>query len=304
MKPCLFAIPALLGLAVAAPALAQQLPTVAQAQAADTRQGSYFDAYGSTIFYQVSGSGTPLVLIHGYPLSGALFSYQQAALSSRFTVITLDLPGFGKSSPAVGGNGSPALYARYVLALMDHLNLPKAIIGGHSMGGIITEELYREAPSRFSGMILIDTVAQAAPIVEQAEWAGYAIQSARQGVPSVLPNIVPMLLTGNTLLTQPAAGTAIQDIIAEASESGMVIGAEALALRPDYTSLLSTIAVPALVVEGVDDGVYPFPIAQAIQTSIPGSTLSLIPNAAHVSIFEQPDAANQAITAWANASQL
>lgn len=187
MKPFLFAVPTLLGLAVAAPALAQQLPTVALAASADTRQGNYFDAYGSRIFYQVSGTGTPMVLIHGYPLSGALFSYQQAALAARFTVITLDLPGFGKSSPTVGANGSPALYARNVLALMDHLNLQKAIVGGHSMGGIITQELYREAPSRFSGMILIDTVAQAAPIIEQAEWAGYGIQSVRQGVRRFFP---------------------------------------------------------------------------------------------------------------------
>ena len=68
-----------------------------------------------------------------------------------------------------------------------------------------------------------------------------------------------MLLTGNTLLTNPAIGTALDAIIDEASVSGMQTGAETLALRPDYRPLLPTIAVPTLVLEGVDDGVYAYP---------------------------------------------
>lgn len=302
MKPAFLALTALLGAAPIAQAVAQE-PTHAQAVAADTRQGNFFYHDGVKTFYQVTGSGTPLVLIHGYPLSGALFMYQQAALSSRFTVITLDLPGYGQSS-ALSGRASTAYYAHTVLSLLDNLQIDKAIIGGHSMGGLITQELYREAPNRFAGMILIDTVSMAAPIVEQAEWTGYGIQGTTKGVSSILPNIVPMLLTGNTLLNTPAVGTAIEDIIAEASVKGIQGGAETLALRPDYRFLLPQIAVPTLILEGVDDGVYAFPIAQQIQAAIKGSTLTLIPNAAHVSIFEQPDAANQAIANWATASGL
>lgn len=306
MKRLALALSSLLGVAPFATALAQSAapPNQQQAQAADTRQGSTFNAYGSQIFYQVSGSGTPLVLIHGYPLNGGLFAYQQAGLAARFQVITLDLPGFGKSSPIVGGVGSTAIYARYVIALLDHLGIQKAIIGGHSMGGIITQEVYREASNRFAGMILIDTISQPASIIEHSEWAGFGVQATRQGVPSVLPNLVPMLLTGNTLLNIPAVGTAIENIIDEASVSGMQTGAETLALRPDYRPVLPTISVPTLVLEGVDDGVYAFPIAQSIQAAIPGATLSLIPDAGHVSIFEQPAAANQAITAWADAAKL
>ena len=249
----------------------------------------------------MTGTGTPLVLIHGYPLSGALFTYQQTGLANRFQVITLDLPGFGQST-ATSGSASTAYYAQAVLALLDRLGIAKAVIGGHSMGGLVTEELYREAPSRFAGMILIDTVAAAAPTVEKAEWIGYGVQATEQGVPSILPNIVPTLLTGTTLFNTPSVGTAIDDIIAEASVDGAQGGAETLVLRPDYTSLLPTIAVPTLVLEGVDDGVYPFPIAEQIQAAIKGSTLALIPNAGHVSIFEQPAAANQAIATWATAS--
>ena len=277
------------------------MPTQQQAVAADTRVGSTFSFDGAQIFYQVTGAGTPLVLIHGYPLSGALFTYQQTGLASRFQVITLDLPGYGQST-ATSGSASTAYYAQAVLALLDHLGIAKAVIGGHSMGGTVTEELYREAPQRFAGMILIDTVAAAAPTVEKAQWIGYGLQATEQGVPSILPNIVPTLLTGNTLLDTPAVGTEIEDIIAEASVDGLQGGAATLVDRPDYTSLLPTIAVPTLVLEGVDDGVYAFPVAQQIQAAIKGSTLALLPNGGHVAVLERPNETNQAITAWATAS--
>ena len=166
MKNILLTLPILLASTALAPAMAQVLPappTHAQGVAADARQGSTFvDSDGTTIFYQVTGSGTPLLLIHGYPLSGSLFQFQQANLASKFQVITLDLPGFGRSS-APPGFGSTAGYAHYVLDLMNHLGITTAIIGGHSMGGLITQEIYSEAPQRFLGMILIDTIAMGVP---------------------------------------------------------------------------------------------------------------------------------------------
>lgn len=300
MASARFVLPLLIGLVPAAQAIAQTEPTVAQAIAADSRVGSTFQAEGSTIFYQVAGHGTPLVLIHGYPLSGALFEHQLTGLASHFQVITLDLPGYGKSTPPSAQYGSTALYAHAVLALMDHLGIAKAIIGGHSMGGPITQEIYAEAPERFGGMILIDTVSMPASTAEKLEWAGYGLQIQQQGVPSILPMIVPDLLTGDTLLHHPAVGTAIEDIIAEGSVTGGIQGAETLALRPSYLSLLPTIAVPTLVLEGVDDGVYGFKVAQSIQAAIPHATLALLPGAGHVSIFEQPAEANAAILSWAS----
>ncbi len=58
------------------------------------------------------------------------------------------------------------------------------------------------------------------------------------------------MLTGNTLLNQPEAGAAMQNILAEASVAGAKAGAETLAIHPDYTAQLSTISVPTLILEG------------------------------------------------------
>lgn len=100
-------------------------------------------------------------------------------MSDRYQVITLDRRGFGDST-APNGAGSIELYARDMLALMDELGVSQAIIGGHSMGGIITQEMYRQAPERFLGMLLLDTVAAAPSIIERNLWLGSARQSRRR----------------------------------------------------------------------------------------------------------------------------
>ena len=283
-------------------------PTHAQGVVADTRQGSTFDDNGTTIFYQVTGSGTPLVLIHGYPLNGALFAHQQAALASRFQVITLDLPGFGRSTAAPGFGttkpGSTAVYAHYVLDLLNHLGVANAVIGGHSMGGLITQEIYREAPGRVLGLILIDTIAAGAAPIEVGEWAGYGVQATQFGVPSIINTVTPQLLTGATRLGDAATTTEIEDMIAEASVAGAQAGAETLALRPPYTAQLATTNVPVLVIEGEADPVYGFGIAQALAQQVPHGTLALIPGASHAAIFEKSAPANKAILSWAAANNL
>ena len=226
---------------LSAPAFAQQLPapgqleqylpplapppTPEQAAQADQRQGAYADINGARIFYQVTGQGTPLLLIHGFPLSGQLYQGQLAGLSKYFTVITPDLRGFGKSL-APDSNGSIQTYAQDMLALLDHLGVQIAIVGGHSMGGQITLEMYKQQPARFAGMLLIDTDPMAASFVEKGQWQGYREQGANAGVSSIVPIIEPQLLTGVTRALDSAKSTTMANILAEASVNGVIGGGD------------------------------------------------------------------------------
>lgn len=273
-------------------------PANARALQADQRQGQYFDINGSHIFYQVSGNGPPMLLIHGYPLSGEMFDGQRRGLSNEFTVITLDLPGYGKSH-AASSNGSIEDYAHDVLGLMDHLQIQKAIIGGHSMGGVITMELYKEVPQRFAGMVLIDTNAKKAPPVGMAEWDAYAAQAQQMGVDSTVSLLIPQMLTGRTRIQNTQATSELENVVREASVDAFVAGGHALANRADYTSMLGSIHVPTLVIVGVDDPLWAFPLSQMMHQMIPGSRLAILPGAAHASVYEQPQEANNAIRQWA-----
>ncbi len=149
-------------------------------------------------------------------------------------------------------------------------------------------------------MLLIDTDPMAASLVEQGQWQGYREQGANAGVSSIAPIIEPQLLTGVTRALDSAKSTTMANILAEASVNGVLGGGQALATRPDYTGLLASIAVPTLVMIGLEDPVYAFPVSQMTKAAIPNAQLAVILGASRASIFERPELANQAILDWAS----
>ena len=116
--------------------------------------------HGIEMGYRDEGDGTPLVLVHGFPLSGAMWQPQISTLSARYRVIAPDLRGFGASA---FGKGVDSLdqYADDLLALLDHLDMPQVALAGLSMGGYIAFALLRRAADRVSALVLADTKAAA-----------------------------------------------------------------------------------------------------------------------------------------------
>lgn len=158
------------------------LGTSALAGGNEGRQEGMLSINGAQIHYVSQGSGTPMLLLHGYPLSGELFARNRDALSAAgYRVITIDHRGYGQSTAPASEPGSLQVYAQDALTVMDQLNVPKAIIGGMSMGGPIAFEMYRTAPERFLGLILINTLANPAGIVEQNIWKGMAQKAVTFG---------------------------------------------------------------------------------------------------------------------------
>ncbi len=219
-------------------------------------------------------------------------------MSGRFQVITPDLRGFGRSI-APSEEASIGLYASDMLGLLDVLGIQQAVIGGHSMGGMVTIEMYRRAPERFRGMLLNATTAAPAPTIEQFTWRGYAQQSREQGAESLLPILLPQLLTGETRRSRPELTVEVANLIRQASLNGLVGGANALAERPDNRSVLPTISVPTLILFGLEDPLYSFEVAQMLHAAIPNSELAIIPEASHAAILEKSKRANQIIRRWA-----
>lgn len=251
---------------------------------------------GATIAYRVQGSGQPMLLVHGFPLSGELFAKNRAVLARKYKVITPDLRGFGMSKTP-DDKGSVQIYAKDMLAVMDHLKIKKAIIGGMSMGGPVVLEMYREAPDRFTGLMLIDSTTSPANDVEKAQWPGFGQQATDKGVGSMVPVLMPNMLTAKTRMKNMGLVQNLTNIVKMGSVKAAVGGGQTLATRPD--SRTTKIKVPVLLLVGMDDPIYPVEMNQKMHQDIPSSHLTVIPGAAHAAIIEKPAESTAAIESWA-----
>ncbi len=252
---------------------------------------------GDKINYEVSGSGPAMLLIHGFPLSEHLFDKQRDYFSRNYMVITPSLPGFGNSTTGTTYQ-TDATYAADMIGLLKYLNVTSALIGGHSMGGQVTLEMYREQPGLFTGMILFDTNPAAANLIEKAEWPGYGRMARAMGAASIAPSAAAVMVTGDAVAKYPQMLTEIEAEIDMAMPAGVVGGANALVTRLDYTQMLGQISVPTLVVVGQDDTVYPVAISKAFAPAIPNARLAVIPGVAHASMFGNAEAVNSAIASF------
>src|SRR5262245_2107391 len=128
------------------------------------QQVSYRDRDGNEarIAYARAGRGTPVVLIHGVGLQGAIWQPQIAALQADHDVIAVDMLGHGRSSlpPA---SATLAQYADAVLALLDQLKIGRAHVIGHSMGALVSIEFALAHPDRVLSLVTMNAVFCRAP---------------------------------------------------------------------------------------------------------------------------------------------
>ncbi|RBY78865.1 alpha/beta hydrolase [Geodermatophilus sp. TF02-6] len=288
----------------AGPALADSTPDSGSSTEGSVTEGSV-EVDGARIHYQVEGEGEPMVLVHGYPLSGDLFARNRAELAESFQVITPDLPGYGGSETSgQQAEGSVGAYADDVLAVMDDLGVDSAVVGGMSMGGQIVLSMYQQAPERFDGMILIDTTAAPAPPPEAGTWEGVAQVVREQGKQAVPPLVIDEMLTGRTRMDEPELVDQLIGLMDQASTEAYLAGASALATRPDFQPLLPDIAVPTLLLVGLEDHLYPYEMDQQMAAAIPDSDLVVLDGGAHAAIIEQAQPADAAILQWAQEQSL
>ncbi len=258
--------------------------------------------HGFEMVYDDTGAvGTPLLLIHGYPLDRTLWLAQRDALADVARVIIPDLRGFGESQ-LVSGPVTVDTYAEDLNELLDTLQVQNAIIGGMSMGGYIAFAFYRKYPERVRGMILVDTRAQP-DTAEGRKGREESIALARaEGAEAIADRMLPKMLTSETLATRPEVGNGLRDLMARQRVQAIVNALEALRDRPDSTPTLAKISVPTLIVVGAEDTLTPPKDSETMRSAIQGAQLAVIPQAAHASNYEQPEEFNRVVREWLKAN--
>lgn len=256
------------------------------------------------LYYEDHGTGQPVVLIHGWPLSGRSWEKQVPALvEAGHRVITYDRRGFGQSSQPWSGYDYDT-FAADLHALLSHLNLQEVTLVGFSMGG---GEVVRYIATYGTQRIARAVLAAAVPpfMHQSADHPDGAVDDATiaQFQGGVKGDRLAFLdgftrgffSVGQDLLVSEPQRLYARDIAAFASPKGTHDCIAAFA-RTDFRDDLAKVTVPTLVIHGDADAIVPFELSGArSHQAIAGSQLALIKGGPHGLNVSHADAFNQAL---------
>jgi pimeloyl-ACP methyl ester carboxylesterase len=226
---------------------------------------------GSYIYYQVTGEGPPIVLVHGLSGSGRWWARNVESLSRRFRVYLIDLIGFGQSR---GGQAFVLGEAGACLARwMDRVGLEQASLIGHSMGGLIVANLAADEPERVDRLVLVD--AATPPLASGYLRQAYGLLRGLQALPL---RFLPLLF-------------------ADAWRAGprTIVRAGRELLTVDFSARLAQIRAPVLLIWGEHDWIVPLEVGEQIRGQLEGAELVVIERAGHNPMWERPDEFNRLV---------
>jgi pimeloyl-ACP methyl ester carboxylesterase len=246
--------------------------------------------------YSDDGPGRAVVLLHGFPLSRAMWVEQIPDVGAMYRVIAPDLRGHG-GSPAPEGVYTMDDMADDVIQTLDSLHISEPVVlGGLSMGGYVALSLVLRYPQRVRALMLMDTQAAADSIEAAAtrEVTAKSVLEAGAATPIVDP-MIGRLFSPLTRERRPERVTPLREVIEQTTARGIAGALRGMAIRPDRRADLARISVPTLVLVGEDDVITPPAVARSLAEAIPGAHLEVIPEAGHMAPYENPSVVNAAI---------
>lgn len=234
-----------------------------------------------TLAYETLGSGTPLMLVHGFPLDHTIWTEVADLLKGEFTLILPDLRGFGEST-TVETPYTMTDMADDLAGLLDHLGLEKAALAGHSMGGYVCLAFAKKYPRRVSRLGLVASQAAADSPERKAGRYQTADEVAQKGAGFVAEGMTAKL-------SPDAKVQAFARPLMERQTPAAVMGAlKAMAEREDTLSSLSSAFFPVTLIHGDGDVLIPVERAREIKAALPSAQLVELQGIGHMPMMESP----------------
>jgi len=239
---------------------------------------------GIEIDYQVSGGGPAVLLSHGYSATRRMWDDQHAALGDRYRVISWSMRGHGETeSPADPSRYSADLTVGDMRALLGHLGVDRAVIGGLSLGGYVSLAFYLAHPEMVRALVICDS----GPGYRNADARDAWNQRAQERAAALEARGLDALgrsreVRESAALHRSAQGLAHAARGMLAQEGSRVIDG------------LGTIRVPTLIIVGDQDQPFLAP-CEYMAKKIPGARLEVIRGAGHSSNLDQPEAFNRVL---------
>jgi pimeloyl-ACP methyl ester carboxylesterase len=240
------------------------------------------------------GLGTPLVLLHAFPVDHRMWAGVVAALPEEQSVVAVDLPGMGQSPD---GPQPPTIEAAAdaTVAALARAGVTRAVVAGLSMGGYVALAMAEREPGLVAALGLVDTKSTADTEEARANRLRIADEAeSSQTVDAVLG--MPAVLLGETSrAVRPELTARIEQWIRGQRPAGIAWSQRAMAARPDRTHVLESFAGPVAVVVGEEDAVTPAEEAERMASAAARSRLVRVQAAGHLSAVEDAAAVADAL---------
>lgn len=230
-----------------------------------------------------TGAGDTLVLVHGYLGGSRQWAAEIEALHPHFDVIAIDLPGYGQCSH-LSAPSEIAGHAGAVLAHLDGLGVERFHLLGHSMGGMVVQEMVSQAPHRVDRLVLYATGPQGSIPGRFETLARSRERLAQDGVERTARRISAVWLRDQE--ASPAY-EALAALACQASEQAALAGLWAME-GWDGRDRLAAVQQPTLVVWGDRDRSYGWAQIEALWRGIPKASLAVLPDCSHALHLERP----------------
>ncbi|HLB16079.1 MAG TPA: alpha/beta fold hydrolase [Burkholderiales bacterium] len=258
------------------------------------RRTGFAEVNGTRLYYEVAGSGEPVVLVHAFTLDTRMWDDQFEVLARDFRVIRYDARGFGKS--AAPNPGEPYSNAEDLAALLDRLDARRAHVVGLSMGGRFALDYAVTYPDGPRSLVVIDGViggwqwsrewiAAYAPIVEAGR---------RRDVAQAKSLWLGLALFAPARARAPV-GARLKQMVDDYSGWHFVNQNPERAVSPPAVGRLGAIRAPTLVVVGELDLPDFQRMSERLEHDIPGARRATIPGAGHFANMEAPDGVTRAL---------
>lgn len=261
------------------------------------QQGNWADVNGARLYYDQSGAGPDVILIHGFSLDARMWDPQVSALKDHVRITRYDVRGFGRSSAAAQQHDAVA----NLLGLMDHLEIHEAHIVGMSMGAAIATDFALSHPNRVSSLVLVGATLNG---FQHTGWENRFAAMFEAGARGDL-------LSAKELWLQDPFVTPVHDsdslrIAATVRDIIMKCPCEQLtdpnlgpgAVTPPAFGRLEELRVPTLAIVGEADDPDMLAIADAVESRATSAQKLLIPDAGHLVNLEQPAVVNRALLSF------
>jgi 3-oxoadipate enol-lactonase len=267
--------------------LVDLFPRRAPRRAEESTAVRFVRANGLVLHYLLEGPDAPAPLVFVNPLGCDFRVWSEVAsiLKPEFRVVAYDKRGHGLSEPGPD-RCEMADYARDLAALLDAIEIRRAVIIGISIGGVIAQELYRQRPELVAALVLCDTSAK---VGTDQSWDERIAAVGRGGVEAVAGPILERWFTPEFRAGRAAEFAGFGAMLTRAPKQGYLAACGALK-RADLRPYLGLIETPTLCLVGDQDGTTPPALVKEMAALIKGSRFEIIEGAGHLPNVEKPAA--------------